>query len=1021
MEKINFIASAGTGKTYTLVRKIVDEYMITRKMDIDRMFISTFTEKAASELRSRIYSRIKEKIYENRNDPKLVKWLLHNFYNIQHSYIGTIHSLLLRMLKANPALSGITEDVKILDEIQQEALFFESFETFLESNQKRTEDLARYFSGKKQIYAVFKSIYANLWKIDRYREESVEKYEKRINQLKDEVVELLELFIHNYYKDFVDRSEFLKTDLKDLYAKVRQGMYQYIKIDKNKNFPKLLKHKYVKNMNSFKGLDRERVSKLEDQLIDSLEKLKSYSLFLNFLVILDSFEIFFDIFESKKKENNFFTYDDIILKSREIFSRHPDILSRYREKFKVFFIDEFQDTDQIQTEVLKILSEKSDLVVFGDPKQCIYEWRSADLYNYIRFTEGFKEETLDVCHRSSVSLIGFFNLFFKEEDFLNRDFSKRNVEEISHLEEKYIPELKFPSGKEKKVTDAVEVVKTERELEPVVLAKKIKQLLKSGYKPEDILVLFRSRNKTDKYMEELRKANIPFVSYLSSNFYNSVEIVTVLNIMKLIQYPYDQLALVKVLKSPVFSFSDKELYEIKNNLSIDGIKQLRKIKDIEKMKDSLNISEIIDILYAEIPLLEIFSLYPDGKQKVANLEKLRFIASRLEDENFQLRDFIQFLEESRFRDEEEAILTDDTSFVRIMTMHQSKGLEANVVIIPGLSEKVGKGTTGFFLVEDEVMVKIRDEYNREIARTLNFDEEKVKQKIYLEEKRLLYVAFTRAKEKLILLHSGSRGYMNEIEKVIDCIQGRNVEVATDGNDKVKFRLNIDTEEILERFENTSYWRNIKKESDDNVIRMLLSMEKEEKRRSEEFRKAISSKRFTTVSSIINERDAKSVMETFQISEDENLKTGDIHIEVGFIIHKILEYFTFPLKAEEAEREIKDLFNKFSGLVTEKNKKKIEKISLEKLKRFIRTDTYRNIASSRIIFREMPFTLKEGNRFIEGKIDIVYEKEGIVYVGDYKTGRIKDESRYEPQRKYYTKVVKEIFPNRKIIFQFIYLI
>lgn len=92
-----------------------------------------------------------------------------------------------------------------------------------------------------------------------------------------------------------------------------------------------------------------------------------------------------------------------------------------------------------------------------------------------------------------------------------------------------------------------------------------------------------------------------------------------------------------------------------------------------------------------------------------------------------------------------------------------------------------------------------------------------------------------------------------------------------------------------------------------------------------------------------------------------------------------------------------------------------------MKRFIRSDAYKDISSSRIIFREMPFTLKEGGRYIEGKIDIVYEKNGVIYVGDYKTGRIKDEEKYRPQERYYTEVIKKIFPDREMKFRFIYLI
>ncbi len=1021
MEKINYIASAGTGKTYSLVENIVDNYIIKKGVDIDQIFVATFTEKAASELKDRIYRKIKDRIYQNRNNPQLIKKLLHNFRNVQHSYIGTIHSLLLRILKANPDRSGITEETRVIDDIQQEALFFESFELFLEENKERAEILAKYFDSKNQIYAVFKNIYLNVWKIEDYKNENLEDVKATIEKHKKKAVGLLDIFITDYYRDFVEAREYLKTDLKDIYKKIVQENYTQIKIDKNKNFPKLLKQRSIKNHEHFKKLDKKNISKLEDELINTLENLKSYALYFNFLTIIDNFEKFFHIFEERKKNIYSVTYSDIILRSVDIFRKYPDILESYRRRFKAFFIDEFQDTDQLQTEIIRLLSERSDLIIFGDPKQCIYEWRSADLSNYLKFTRDFEEKTLKTCYRSSISLIGFFNLFFKEKDFLNTDYSKDKVCSLNHLAEKYIPELSSPEDLNLDSVKSVELVKTEKDLEPEAVAEKIKQLLNSGYKPEDILVLFRSKSKTERYIDEFRKSNIPFISYLSSNFYNSIEVVTVLNILKLILHPYDQLSLIKVLKSPVFSFSDKELYDIKDRLCIEKIPQLKSIKRLEEIRDRLNISQIMDYIYNEIPVLEIFSIYPDGRQKVANLEKLRFVADRLESENLQLRDFVQFLEKSRFSQEEDAVTTTDESFVKVMTMHKSKGLEAKVVIIPGLSERMNRNTNGFFSIEGQTMVRIRDNQNREIARTLNFDEEKVKEKVYLEEKRLLYVAFTRAKEKLILFHSGNEGYMKEIERVMEDINDKKVKVYKKDGTHVNFVFKIKTSEFSGSSRKNNYWVSIKNGSGKGVFPLLERLEKEEKKRKKEFERAVSLKRFTTVSALVDEKNPKSIIEEFQISEDENLKEKDIYVETGIMVHKILENFSFSSDLDKAEKEIDELFEKFSQLLSEENRRVVRKLSCEKLKRFINSEDYREISSSKIIFKEMPFTLKEKESYIEGKIDLVYEKNGTIYVVDYKTGNIKNESKYEPQKRYYTKIIKKIFPDKRVIFKFVYLI
>ncbi|WP_457642301.1 UvrD-helicase domain-containing protein [Persephonella sp.] len=1027
MRKINYIASAGTGKTYTLVEKLVNYYILKENVNINNIFISTFTEKAASELKSRIYEKLKKEIYKHRKNSKTVEKLLDNFHNIQHSYIGTIHSLLLRILRSHPEITKITEETTVLDNTQQEGLFFEVFEQFLEKSSK--ENLGRiisYIRNKNQIYKIFKDIYLNRWKIDFNDAENIDKYEEKLNSLKKAVTSLLDEFINKYYKNFVNKPDLLKIDFIDIKKKIKNGNFLDIKIKSNKKFPKLLKTD-VKSLDEYKKIQnsQEIISEREDQLIQSLTDLKDIALYINYLLILKNFEDFYEILEEKKKENHFISYDDILLKAKELFEENPDILEKYRSKFKVIFIDEFQDTDRLQIDIIKLLSKKSDLVIFGDPKQCIYEWRNANLYNYINFVnEGFTEINLDICHRSNLSLIAFFNLFFKEKNYLNINYSERKPVLLEHLDERFVKPVKYPSYKDPVVIKhPVELIETEKDHEPYVLAGKIKQLLDAGYKPQDILVLFRTRSKTDKYLQELKAAGIPFISYLSSHFYNSSEILTVLNILKLIQYPYNQINVIAVLKSPVFNFSDQDILNMRDRLDISKIPELEPICKLEEMKNSLNISQIIDFIYENIPVLEIFALYPDGKQKVANLKKLAYIAQKLEKENFQLRNFIDFIEENRYSEEDEATVVEDDNFVKIMTMHKSKGLEAKVVIIPNLSEKSNPFNQGFFTVENELMVKIHDENNKEIAKSINFDKDKVKLKNYLEEKRLFYVAFTRAKDKLVLIHSGLKGYMKEIGKVIDEIDGCETEVFIDDGKIVKMKMEILREKYTGIKKKSEYWKRLQTGSED-LIESLMDLEKQEEIRKKEFEKAVSESRFVTVSALIGENNEKRFIEEGQIAETEQnpIEHIDKAVEVGILIHKILEEFSYSSDKKEALKELKDLLNKYISSIKEELREEIFNEVSDKLERFLESDIYREISSSRVIFREMPFTLKDKGRFVEGKIDIVYEKDGKIFIMDYKTGKPSNsEEKYKAQKEYYTKAVQKIFPGKEIIFKLGHLI
>ncbi|WP_456400007.1 UvrD-helicase domain-containing protein [Persephonella sp.] len=1022
MEKINYIASAGTGKTYTLVSKAVDYYILEKKININNIFITTFTDKAASEVKNRIYERLKEKIRKSKDNPDLTEHLLDNYRSVQHSYIGTIHSLLLRILKGNPVESKITDEINVIDEIQFEALFFEVFERFVEENEEDVKTLTKYFSNKRQIYNIFKNMYNNRWKLNTAEIKNKDVYEIEIERISVNTKILLNKFISEYYSSFIDQTELLKTDLKEIREKINRGEFLSIKVDKNKNFPKLLKSTKVKKLPEFEKIKNNDVIELEEsQLIENLEKLIDNVLFLNYSLILKIFEKFKKLLEEKKEEEGLITYDDIIFKSVDLLKSHPEILREYQERFKVFLIDEFQDTDPLQMEVIKLLSEKSDLIVFGDPKQCIYEWRNANLYDYLNFIEDFESVPLDVCYRSIPEYIGFLNEFFVKEDFLNKKFEKKE-ETIKHIDKKFIPYLKYDDSKDfNGRSSVIEVVKTEKGDEHKAVLDIIRKLLNNGYKPDDIIVLFRSATGTERFVNILKNANIPYVSFLSSIYFNSLEVVTVLNILKLIQFPEDKVSLVAVLKSPLFNYSDLDLYKLKDNLNIEEIDELKEIRELINIKDGMNISEILENLYKKLPIKEVFSVYPDGKQKVANLEKLHLIAGKLESENFQLKDLIDYIEESRFRSENDAFIIGDDNLTKLMTIHKSKGLESKIVIIPFINSRKVGNLNGFYTVEDQLMVIIRDDSNRVIAKTPNFDEDKVKNQIYCEEKRLLYVAFTRAKEKLIIIDPDSGGFIKEINTVLDKIDNREITVTSKELKENKFTLKIKKYDYESSDSNENYWLTLIKPPNKNLINNLKKLELEEKKREEEFRRAVEKKIFTTVSSLGLENKEKEVLEERELKEDDlRYERGNIKVEIGILTHKILEHFSFPSDIKKGEEEILSLLKKYSNYTVGVNKERVVSEVKRKLINFLKTEDYKEIAKSIILFKEMPFTLKENGTYIEGKIDIVYMKNGIITVADYKTGKIEDTTLYNTQMQYYTKVVKEIFPNKEVKFKFIYL-
>ncbi len=1033
----NYLASAGTGKTYRLVEEIIENY-IKKGVNINQLFISTFTEKAGAELKRRIYERLKEEIYKEKTEN-----LQNNFNEVQNSYIGTLHSLLLRILKNHPDISKITDETKIIEGIEFEGLFIDVFDEFVIEEKEKIDEITEFLGEKSDIRKIFREFYENRWKLNSCEMKNTDSNRLEIEKLKDECLKDIKEMIQDFYKEAVEfsrtKQDIMKTDIFGIKRKLEEGLFIDLKFEKNKRFPRFLKTRvkpeYEKEFKKIKeNLENRKneIEPVENNLIQNLEKIRNLALYQNFLLILKHYKKFEEKLEKIKEQENVLNYDDIFIRALHIFKNFPEIKQKYIKKFKAIFIDEFQDTDLLQLKVIKILSEKSDLIVFGDPKQCIYEWRHASLEDYLKFiNKNFKKEeniNLDICFRSNIDLIGFFNLSFCKDgyDFLNRGF------ENGHIDDIFLPKLSFPDFKKQDTSEfPVSVLRGEsKDKEPYLLVETINSLIEEGYQPRDILVLFRTTNGATNYLKQLKISNIPFISFLESEFYKSYEVLTVLNILRLVQYPDDKLNLISVLKSPLFNFSDEDLFLFKDDFSLENIDQLKFLKDLSEKKDSKGLYRIVSEIFENLPVFEVFSVFPDGKQKLANLQKLKDYSQRLERENFNLRDFINLIEENRDTREEEGLLIEDDNFVRIMTMHKAKGLEGKIVIIPDLSRKKNPRNAGFYTVKGRLMVKIISDNGKTIAQSKNFDEELVKELKEKENRRILYVALTRAKERLIFIGSKKTGLMKDIENLLNFVKGKETVVGIKdtktgkivGEKKIKIKIGGNSKEI--NLKNKKYWEELKEKKIPQELKEELDKirDKEENWR-EEFEKSISSKRFTTVSELVGKENEKSKIEEEQIKEiEENFKQyKDKSIQLGILIHKILEEFSFETDSKKAEEELFLLLEKNIANVSEELRSDIEKDARKILKNFLKSDDYKEISTSQILFKEMPFTLKEKNRYIEGVIDIVYKKDGKIIVLDYKITREKNIKRieeiYKKQKEYYTKAVKNIFPEEKIEFKF----
>lgn len=420
-------------------------------------------------------------------------------------------------------------------------------------------------------------------------------------------------------------------------------------------------------------------------------------------------------------------FDDLILFTVRLFKLHKDILKKWSSKFIYIHVDEFQDIDKTQYELIKLLSSCHDNVyVVGDPDQTIYTWRGADVNIIVNFDKDFKNTKtiiLNQNYRSTNNILEGANSLIKyNKSRVPKDLFSENGDgdKIVH---KTLPD---------ETSEAYYVVSC------------IQSLLKQGYEYNDIAILYRSNYLSREVEKVFIENRIPYVIYGGIRFYERMEVKDILSYLRLI-VTGDDLAFQRVINQPKRGIGQKSIDTIfslakDNNISMyEVVKQglfaknqsvLESFVDmVERWKSSLDGKPLEEVL------TDVFeqSGYRSMLEKENETERIENVKSLIDDiKDYQetypgstLADYLSMI--SLYTDKAN---TDGSASVSLMTIHASKGLEFKVVFVVGLSE-------GIFPSE----------------RTM------LEQKGVEEERRLAYVAYTRAKEKLTLTDTSSFSYV----------------------------------------------------------------------------------------------------------------------------------------------------------------------------------------------------------------------------------------------------------------------
>lgn len=689
-------ASAGTGKTYTLVKKYItiyeDAFKLNKNLNFFNVLTLTFTEKAANEMKERIRNTINEKIINGKENRD--KWI-ELLNKLSSAPISTIHSFCRKIIRESAIIMKRDPYFNVLTGLKKAVIQTSITKSFFEKNLSDLKPLIKLVGVDESYRLLLKSL-NNMYKI---------KY----------------------------------------------------------SFP--LTQRDIKN----KNIGENNLENIEATICFHDISLKLIKVYRDYV-----------------KNQNLIDFDDMLLTTYELLEENQDIAERLSERYKFIIVDEFQDTDELQMKIIEKIHKRktNELFLVGDPKQSIYRFRGADISISNKTRIEFEDSDdqiikLDRNWRSSGSLVDFQNFFFSRlmPPKSNLSFHKSAYEtEIISVDS---------SNEESK---RVFLMNTEvKDQEPERVANIIANLIDSEMffsnkgeqkyrkiKASDIAVLFRNFNKISKFENAFSKRKIPFFTVGGKNFYDRPEISGLLSFLNVLTDYSDETSLFKLLMSPLVALNLDEITEMKkNNLSLfesfieSDLPKLSLIKTAfekySKLKYYLSPGEILQGIIDDNKYLVSLSIFQNSEKLIANVRKLLDIAREMENYGSTLREItknIKYYIDTN--DEREASLESEKSDnVKLMTVHRAKGLEFPIVILADCFFKRRNESNVKILFDRDKFIISNKELKKDKEPSIIDDLRNLeKEKDFEEEKRILYVAFTRAMERLYISVSGKPNTSN---------------------------------------------------------------------------------------------------------------------------------------------------------------------------------------------------------------------------------------------------------------------
>ena len=1010
-------AGAGSGKTRVLVQRFL--YIISRgaarREDtvLPREILAvTFTRKAAAEMRDRIRKEMEKQLTSGQDRT----YWEHQLKGLYQAQIGTIHSFCSSLLRANPVECGLDPGFAVMEETDHDEFINTEVRNGLRRLLHEKDPAAcrlcdEYGSSSLQeqtVTLLLKNVAAGEGMLTK-------KYREIVAETDREAKRLQALFT----TEFADAcAPVNRTLLENDLARIQSALADAARQENSD---------YLQNLN--RSLQRKGKNKdVIDAVKKSLDFVLSKPLCQKALSLAPLWEAYLMAMQqnikNKKQEQGLLGIDDLEEMALKLLENHPDVLIKCRRQYRYIMVDEFQDTNDRQRQLIYLLSggnkeklKDNRLFVVGDAKQSIYRFRGADVSVFARvrnevveaggelicLNENFRtvDTVLQLCNNLFPVLMG------------NSPAQDVYYEALlSHRQTEVQPEL-YVHHYDGKVITGAEAHQAEADR----LAGHLAALHNEGMPYRDMAVLLQNMNYVALLTDALRQHGVTCAVVDGRGFYDRMEIQDLLNIFSFVLNPHDNLNLSGVLRSvymgldddiltrihlalgkanagaaalSLWSFLQQETVELEAPAEAAVKRSIATLRRLLTAGSVLNLPDFCRELQKLLHPEAVLALQPDGEEKLANLRKFFRMASEFAvQKQGTLQDFITRmvrLQNELNREAAATVAAEDA--VQVLTVHKSKGLEFPLVAIPFLDTPFKTDThkavwhpllgMGFSLrdvdgtlVPGEVLKRIRDE------NTAKEREEKI---------RLLYVAMTRAKDRLILsgclkktkTPSAASHWLNWVEQNLkatgDFLKREDIEVkgssakrvnslpslATDIPEKVKFILLQSTAPLEEYGGRAMNWFSASS---------LQTYEACPRRYYYQYIETIP---------------------PLDIREDRGNSLPP-HV-LGSIIHEVLEKYA-KWRMEHCYAEDEQVWRAFYDRGVEKlagGRFDLAKDGDTMLKEYLQSDLYRSF-SQKQVFAEYGFQMllqeEDYHCIVTGYIDAVAEDlDGGLKIIDYKSGR-----------------------------------